>query len=160
MREDVVRLPNGLVVDEFHVVEYPDWACVLCLDTAGRIVLIEQYRPGIQRVCLELPAGVIEKGEKPLNAAKRELLEETGYLTNNWTLLGRCAPNPSKETSYAFLFVAREAAFVRPQRLDTSESISVKLVQPAELLELANSTRIIHGIHLTTIFWALHQGIV
>lgn len=158
LREDRVRLPGGLELEEFHVVEYPDWSVVYCLTESGKVVLVEQYRHGIGRSCLELPAGEIDAGEEPLDAAHRELLEETGYEAPEWHYLGRCAPNPSKQTSYAHLFVAFRGRQVGDQRLDSSEEIRVRLFDPSEVLHLANEGQIPHGIHLTAIFWTVQRG--
>lgn len=160
LREDRVRLPTGAVVDEFHVIEYPDWACVCCLTEAGEVVLVEQYRYGVARLSLELPAGELSNGEDPLVGAQRELLEETGYTASSWHSLGRCAPNPSKHTSYAHLFVARDARKVADQRLDESEDIRVRLMGTSEVMDLAESGGITHGIHITTLFWAARKGLI
>ena len=84
LREDHVVLPSGVEMEEFHVVEYPNWAATVCIDQDDNLVLVEQYRHGIHRSSLELPAGVIEPDEDPLEAAKRELIEETGYIAPNW----------------------------------------------------------------------------
>lgn len=160
VREDRVRLPSGLEVNEFHVVEYPNWVCILCLDTDGRVVLVEQYRHGIGRSSVELPAGAAKKKEEPLEAAKRELREETGYVAEEWHVLGRCAPNPGKQTSFAHLFVARGARQAGEQRLDPTEAIRIRLVAPAEVLGMADRGIIEHGIHLATLFWAARRGFI
>lgn len=160
VREDRVRLPSGLELNEFHVVEYPNWVCILCLDADGRVVLVEQYRHGIGRSSVELPAGAMDKKEEPLVAAKRELREETGYEADDWHVLGRCAPNPGKQTSFAHLFVARGARPAGDQQLDSTESIQVRLVSPADLLGLADRGMIEHGIHLAAIFWAASRGYI
>lgn len=160
VREDRVRLPTGLELNEFHVVEYPSWVCILCLDADGRAVLVEQYRHGIGRSSVELPAGAMGRKEEPIDAAKRELREETGYEADDWEVLGRCAPNPAKQTSYAHLFVARGARLAGEQQLDSTEEIGVRLVSPAELVGMADRGMIEHGIHLATIFWAVRRGFV
>lgn len=160
VREDRVRLPSGLELNEFHVVEYPHWVCILCLVEDGRAVLVEQYRHGIGRSSVELPAGAVDKGEEPLKAAQRELREETGYEAAEWHLLGRCAPNPGKQSSYAHLFVARGATRAGEQRLDSTEDIRVRLVPAGDLLAMADEGAIQHGIHLAALFWAAHKGFI
>lgn len=160
VREDRVRLPNGLELDDFHVVEYPDWACVLCITSNEEIVLVEQYRHGIGRSSIELPAGAVDDGEDPLVGARRELLEETGYQAHDWKYLGKCAPNPGKQTSFAHLFVASEAKRIADQELDPTESIRIHLVDCADVLKMAADGRIAHGIHLAAIFWAAHEGLL
>lgn len=160
VREDRVRLPSGLELNEFHVVEYPHWVCILCLDAEGQVVLVEQYRHGIRRSSIELPAGAVNRKEEPLAAARRELREETGYEADEWHVLGRCAPNPGKQTSYAHLFVARGAMPTSDQQLDSSEAIRVRLVSADQLLGMANRGMIEHGIHLAAIFWAASRGYI
>ena len=160
VREDRIRLPDGRELEEFHVIEYPDWSCIYCTTESGEAVLVEQYRHGIGRFSLELPAGEICKGETPLEAAQRELLEETGYEATEWTFLGRCAPNPSKQTSHAHLFLARGARLVGCQNLDDTEEITVRLLDPAKLLELTHSGEITHGIHVAAILWASSRGLL
>ncbi len=158
LRVDRVRLPSGVVLEEFHVIEYPDWAAVLCLTEEQQIVMVEQYRYGIDRVTLELPAGAVDAGETPEEAARRELLEETGYVASTWTYLGKCAPEPSKHTNYAHLFVAQGGKKQCEARPDHSEDITVCLLQPEEVLQAAREGRVVHGIHLAAIFWSMCEG--
>lgn len=158
LREDHVRLPDGHEMPEFHVVEVPDWACVLCRTEAGEVVMVEQYRHGVGRSSLELPAGALDPGEPALAAARRELREETGYAARHWRLLGRCAPEPSKQTNHAHLFVADGARRVAEPAPDAGEALRVRLVSPADLLRLADEGEMIHGIHLAAVFWARHRG--
>ena len=80
VRADRVLMPDVEEPETFHVVEYPDWSCVVCLDHEHRLVLVQQYRHGLGKICLGLPAGIIDEGETPLVAAKRELEEESGGI--------------------------------------------------------------------------------
>src|SRR5262245_48087811 len=91
IRQDRVKLASGHEIDEFHVVHGPSWAAVLCLTEAGEVVLVRQYRHGIGGESLELPAGVIDRDEAPLAAARRELREETGYVSDAWTPIAAVA---------------------------------------------------------------------
>lgn len=160
IRVDHVQLPSGKELPEFHVIEYPDWACVLCITTDHRVVLVRQYRHALGAITYELPAGAINTGEPPLEAARRELLEETGYASEHWTLLGRCAPEPSKHAHFAHLFIAKEAEQVQQPAYDDSEDIQYCLVSVQELLRMANTGQIMHGVHLATIFWAVYRGVL
>lgn len=160
LREDRVQLPNGHVLDEYHVAEYPDWACTLALTGDGEAVLVEQYRYGIDEVLLELPAGAIDDGETPEAAARRELREETGYAAGDLQPLGRLAVEPGRHTNYGHLFVARDVQRVGKPRLDVSEDIRVRCVPAADLPALVEAGRIAHGVHAAAVFWALHKGLV
>ncbi len=158
LREDHVALPSGAEMKEFHVVEYPNWAATICIDKEGQLVFAEQYRHGVGRSSIELPAGVIETDEAPLNAAKRELLEETGYIADNWQFIGKCATDPSNHSNYAYLYLAEGAYPHGKQSLDAEEDIAVRLFHPDEVAEMIRSGEIIHGIHLTALLWAHYRG--
>lgn len=155
LREDRVRLPSGLVLEEFHVTDLPDWAAVLALTPDGRAVVVEQYRYGIDRVTLELPAGALDAGESPLAAARRELREETGFEADDWTRLAVLAPEPSRSSGMAHLFLARNARQVSEATPDDSESLTVRLAPVAGLLD---EPAFEHAVHVAAVAIALARG--
>ena len=77
-RRDDVELPDGRTIPEYYVLEYPDWVNVIAITKDGHFVMERQYRHALGCTCFELPCGVIEQGETPIEAAMRELEEETG----------------------------------------------------------------------------------
>ncbi len=160
LRADRVRLPTGAEMDEFHVAEVPDWSLAVALTDDGQAVLVEQYRYPVDRTALEFAAGVIGEGETPLEAARRELLEETGYAADEWTALGPCAVEPARHTNYGHLFVARGARRVQAPALDETEDLQVRLVPAADLAGLIERGDIVHGLHVAAVFWALHRGLL
>ncbi len=160
LRADRVRLPTGAEIEEFHVAEVPDWALAVAVTGDGQAVLVEQYRYPIDRTALEFAAGVVGEGETPLEAARRELLEETGYAADDWTALGPCAVEPARHTNYGHLFVARGARRVRPPMLDETEDLQVRLVAAADLPALVERGEIIHGTHVAAVFWAVQRGLL
>lgn len=160
LRRDRVRLPDGEVIPEFHVVEYPDWALAVPVTAEGELVMVEQYRYGIDRVSLEFPAGALEEGEVARTGVERELLEETGYRSESWTRLGRCAPEPSKHTNWAHLFVARAVRRVADPSLDSTESLTLRLVPIDRVRDRVHEGDLAHGIHLTALFWALDRDLL
>lgn len=158
LRKDEVVLPNGVVLPEFHVVEYPDWVSVLALTDDRQVVLVEQYRHGVGEISLELPAGRIDKSENPAQAAARELEEETGFKAGQLHLIGKCAPEPAKHSNYAHLYFADNVKRAGMPQPDESEDIRVRLIPVAGLMNAIADDRFIHGIHITAILWAFQKG--
>ena len=107
LRSDRLRLPDGAIKDPYYVLERPDAAIIFPLTKEGEVVLVRQYRPAIERMELGLLAGLVERGEEPEKAARRELLEETGYAGGEWEPVGALASLPSLKDNWAYLFIAR-----------------------------------------------------
>jgi 8-oxo-dGTP pyrophosphatase MutT (NUDIX family) len=145
-RRDCVRLPNGRVNDEFYVLEYPDWINVIAVTTDGDMVMVRQYRHGLQRTSYELCAGVIEQGETPEQAARRELAEETGYTGGEWREYMVLSANPSTSTNLTHSFLAVGVSKTEVQHLDETEDITVHLFTPDQLVELLQSGEIVQAL--------------
>lgn len=159
VRKEHVRLANGRESKEFYIYEYPDWINVVALTKNGDFVLIRQYRHGLQRCDYELCAGVIEKGEDPVKAAQRELLEETGFGGGDWQELCVIAPNPSTQTNLVHCFLATGVEKKQEQELDGAEDISVHLKRPEEVFEMVKNEIIIQSLMLVPLwkYFALHR---
>lgn len=125
VRSDTVQLPNGQTLDPYHTIEAPDWATVIAITEAGNIVLVEQYRHAVGRTLIELPAGMIDAGEKPEAAARRELLEETGHAGRQWHDLGALFPVAARLANRMRTYLALDAHKVAVPTPDASESIRV-----------------------------------
>ena len=158
LRQQHVRLPNGHEIEEFFHIEGPDWAAVLALTEESQLVLVRQYRHGIGQMSLELPAGVIDAGESGLQAAQRELLEETGYAAESWHALRIVATEPARHTTRAHLFVALGARCVAPARPESSELIELELMDLAAIAAAIDRGAIVHGIHVAAILLAAQRG--
>lgn len=135
-RVDKVELPNGTIHPEYYVLEYPAWVNVIAITTEGKFVMVEQYRHGLGDVFTEICAGVVEKGEEPLHAAQRELLEETGYGKGNWQLFTVLSANPGTTTNLTYTYLATDVEPVSTQHLDETEDIAVKLLSPEEVRDM------------------------
>ena len=90
----------------FYVFESLDWINILPITKEKKVVFVEQYRPGTDSITLELPGGMADLNEKPINSAKRELLEETGFSSNDWSKIGWVHPNPAILNNICHTFIA------------------------------------------------------
>lgn len=104
-----VRLPDGRVIQNFYKVDMPNYVMVLALDKTGNAVALRQYRHPVHQICLGVPAGNIDEGEGPLDAAKRELLEEAGYAAEDWTFLGSFTKDANRGAGIGHFFLAQNA---------------------------------------------------
>lgn len=152
MRQDTVQLPNGRVIDDYYIWEYPPWVNVLAVTRERQFVLIRQYRHGIGSVCYELPAGVHDKdGESLLESAKRELLEETGYGGGSWRPLLELSANPALQNNITSTWLAEGVELVGKQQLDATEEISVHLISLDELQTIALDGSMLQALHVAPI---------
>ena len=134
VRKDIVKLPNGKIIDDFFVNVRPDIALVLPITVNREIVFVRQYRHGIQEILLELPAGSFDSAtEASLAAAQRELKEETGYVAAKFTKLATLYDNPVKDTNQIHLFIAEDATYSGSRMLDETEDIAVVLIPIEEV---------------------------
>jgi len=126
MRADTCRVPDGRIVDEYHVYELDDWVNIVAIDKSGNLVLANQYRQGAQDIFLELVAGAVEKGEPPEDAIVRELQEETGYVClSKPVLLGKFHFNPAMQDNMMYMFFCDNIEKSQNQNLDEFEDIEV-----------------------------------
>ena len=164
LRRDHVVLPNGVELDEYHVLEMPDWVCVICplrtQEGDPAILLVRQYRHAIGEVALELPAGAIEPGETVLEAALRELAEETGYRAESVESVGKFYADPSRITNAGHVVVASGVARVGDPKPDLSEELEVVVVPTGMLQTLIESGELAHATHVAAILTAARDGLI
>lgn len=135
-RRDTVLLPDGRINPEYYILEYPAWVNVIALTAEGEYIMVQQYRHGLEDVFVELVAGVVEQDEHPLAAAKRELLEETGYSGGEWELLTVISQNPASTNNLTYCYIARNVVKTATQCLDVTEDVEVKHLSEQEIKKM------------------------
>lgn len=126
VKKNAVQLPDGALINDFYTVTIPDAAMVAAITPEGKILLKTEFRYAVGEDVIECPAGMFEKDENdPLTAAKRELLEETGYASSDWTYLGSTLESTSKLTNRMHLFLAKDCIQTSTQHLDANEHLTV-----------------------------------
>ena len=157
LRSDTVELPNGRVLTPFHVIEQPDWVTAIAITHDGNIVLVEEYRHGAREVVVELPSGIQDGPGEPVDQIRRELLEETGFASDEWHLLGAFFANAPRLNNRVHCFVALDARKVTEPELDDGEVIVAHEVPFATFLEeLRDGRRTFHGFQGSAL-WLLHD---
>lgn len=157
LRSDSYRLPDGVIKDPYYVLERPDAAIIFPLTPDGEVVLVRQYRPPLDLMELGLPAGLVERGENPETAARRELLEETGYAGGEWESLGTVASSPGLKSNWAYLYLVRGAEEVAAPDPDEHERVDVVRVPVGKMRSLVRSGEIVSSSGVAAVMLALER---
>ena len=142
----------------FYVIENPDWVNVIPITKSGELVLIEQFRHGTHDFTLEIPGGMVDHKETPAECAKRELEEETGYLTGDLIEIGRSSPNPALQYNRMYHFLATECEYTGKLGFDEHESISNRLVRVKEIPEMIRDGTIDHSLVIAAFHFLSLEG--
>ena len=146
------------------VIEAPDWVNVVALTPEHSLVLVKQYRFGIEGISLEIPAGVVDPGEQSRITAERELLEETGYSSQDWEYLGWVSPNPAYLNNRCHHWLARDVTRTSSPVLDAGESVEVLVLSLDEIRDEIRSGLFRHSLSFSALSQVfdiqgyLHQG--
>ena len=157
LRSDRLQLPDGGIKDPYYVLERPDAAIIVPLTARGEVVLVRQYRPPLEMMELGPPAGLVEVGERPEDAARRELAEETGYTGGEWELLGSLASSPSLKDNWAYLFLAHGVEETAAPDPDEHELVEVVRVPVDDLPNLVHTGKIVSSSGVAAIMLALER---
>ncbi|MEH2177723.1 NUDIX hydrolase [Nostoc sp.] len=158
VRSDTCQMPNGTIVDPYYVLEYPRWVNVVALTKNQEVILVKQYRHGLKKTILELPSGAVETEDiLPLKAAKRELLEETGYTSNNFIETGILSPNSANHNNLTYCFLATDVECIADLKLDLTEQIDVVLLPLKKVVEGIDKGILLQTLHISSLFFALKK---
>lgn len=148
LKEKYLDAPRQTVDHPFYVLDAPEWINVLALtnDSPKKIILVEQYRAGVNESTLEIPGGMVDDGENPLTAAKRELKEETGFESDSWRSLGSVSSNPAILSNRTHLFLATKCVKTAEQNTDGSEDIACHIMEMDQFLSLTADGTVHHAI--------------
>lgn len=133
----------------FHTIQCRNWVNIIALTDKNEAVMVEQYRHGIRELTMEIPGGCIDDtDENPEVAAKRELLEETGYTAERWTLLGKTHPNPALQDNVCYTYLAEGITKVEEPKFDSSgtERLHCSLVDVDKVKGLIDDGSITHSL--------------
>jgi 8-oxo-dGTP pyrophosphatase MutT (NUDIX family) len=143
----IVRSPQTGAAMEVKAISQSDWAVALPLTPDGEVVMVRQYRHGVEQVCLELPGGLIDPGDaSPEAAARRELEEETGYIAADYLLMGSCFPSPAVFGNRCFFVLATDVRLLGRPQPDQSEELEVVRLPLDEVPHLIENGRISNGM--------------
>lgn len=156
LRRDKVLKGNGGEMYPYYVLEYTHWATVFPVTTQGEIIMVRQYRYGLGEWSLEVPGGIMDPHEtNPLEAAKRELLEETGYSCGQIREVGKVAPNPATANNWMHIFLATDCELTHTQSFDPHEEMELILMDIEDVKHLLRENKIIQSLHTATILYGL-----
>jgi 8-oxo-dGTP pyrophosphatase MutT (NUDIX family) len=154
LRRDRSRSPRTGNDHDFFVLDAGDWVNIVPIRSDGRVVLIRQYRHGVADFTLEVPGGMVDATDpSPLAAARREMIEETGYDSEDVIALGQIHPNPAIQGNRCHTFLARDVERRFEPSFDTTEETEVELVPLAEIPGLVRSGRISHALVVVAFYW-------
>lgn len=155
LRVDTCDLQNGIVKDDYFVLEYPNWVNAVALTEDNEIIMVRQYRHAGDIISLEIPGGVIDGDEKPEDAVRRELLEETGYSFQTITLLATLYPNPATANNVTYTYLLTGGIKTQEQHLDEHEILNVEKYSIAAVKQLLLENKIDQSLHSSALFYGL-----
>lgn len=158
MRQDRVIKGNGQEMFPYFVLEFTNWAVIFPVTKEGKVILVKQYRYALGQWSIELPGGIMDPHETdPLVAARRELVEETGYSCDEMVQVAALAPNPSTQNNMLYCYVAQNCELTHEQAFDENEELEVVLASMDEVKTMLREGKILQSLHAVAMFYALEK---
>jgi 8-oxo-dGTP pyrophosphatase MutT (NUDIX family) len=150
--------PRTGVTGTYVTIASPDWINMIAVTHEGEVVLVRQYRHGVDDITLEIPSGIVDPGETELAAAQRELREETGYTAERWQYLGSVHPNPAFQGNRCHSFLAAQCRRTAEPELDAGEDIEVVALPLWQVGRLLQDGGIDHALAIAAFFRYIQEG--
>jgi 8-oxo-dGTP pyrophosphatase MutT (NUDIX family) len=158
VKADDCLTDEGVNISPFYVLEYPDWVHMVVINDQNQVLVTQQYRHAGKVISTELPCGTMEqKDTDPVEAAKRELLEETGY-TGDFTLAGKVSPNPATHSNHIFVYLVQNPKQVAKPDYDPTEVINYQFIDLQKIYKLIDEGQFPQALHIASLFLGVRKN--
>lgn len=154
-RKEVCELEAGRIMPNYYILDVRDWVNVVAITADGKIILVRQYRHAVKNITIEIPGGAIDdNGETPEAAARRELLEETGFEAGAQIFESKHFPNPALQSNQLWTYIFVDCVKIAEPNWDEFEEMEIDLVSFNELKDQVYGGLITHSLILASLFLA------